>query len=222
MLDSDRTNPDDDYYERVRALLEDFYVAADERGDVFGGSGSSGNMSNWEGKRRVLAHAFDRDGTWLDVGCANGLLMETLTAWVAENGHRIEPYGLDLSRRIADRARKRLPLWAARIWSGNVMTFAPPIRFDYVTALSDAVPIESRAALLMRLSRLYLKPGGRLILSCYAPGGFLLGRPAFAAESAADIFRAAGFEPVGESETRAPVAGAARVRVAWTDVNARS
>ena len=175
MSDSDRSNSDDEYYERIRALLEDAYVSADERGDVFGGSGSTGDMTSWEGKRRVIARAFDRPGSWLDVGCANGLLMETLAAWVAEKGHRIEPYGLELSNRIAERARKRLPHWATRIWTGNVMKFEPPIRFDYVTALADAVPIQSRGALLMRLAHLYLKPGGRLILSCYDPAVFCSG-----------------------------------------------
>jgi hypothetical protein len=219
MSDSDRHDSDDEYYERVRALLEDYYVSADERGDVFGGSGSTGeDMTSWEGKRRVIARAFDRAGGWLDVGCANGLLMETLAAWVAERGHRIEPYGLELSNRIAERARKRLPHWATRIWTGNVMKFEPPIRFDYVTALTDVVPIQSRGALLKRLARLYLKRGGRLILSCYRPGAFLLGKPALEAESAAQILRAEGFEPVGEAEVRDPVTGAPKVRVAWVDV----
>jgi SAM-dependent methyltransferase len=216
---SDQSNSDDEYYARIRALLEDYYVSADERGDVFGGSGSSGeDMTSWEGKRRVIARAFDRSGNWLDVGCANGLLMETLTAWVAEQGHRIEPYGLELSNRIAERARIRLPHWATRIWTGNVMKFQPPIRFDYVTVLADAVPIQSRGALVNRLAHRYLKPGGRLILSCYRPGAFLLGKPALEAESAEEILRAAGFEPVGEAEVRDPVTSAAKVRVAWVDV----
>jgi SAM-dependent methyltransferase len=208
---------DEEYYERLRALLEDSYVSADERGDVLGGSGSSGDMVKWEARRRVIASAFDRSGTWLDVGCANGLLMETLAAWVADKGHRIEPYGLDLSERIAERARKRLPHWAARIWTGNVMEFEPSIRFDYVTALADSVPIERRPALVRRLARLYLKPGGRLILSCYGYGAFLLGRP-LAAESAAAILSAAGFEPNGEAEARDVLTGAVKTRVAWTDV----
>ena len=175
-------------------------------------------MTSWEAKRRVIASAFDRVGIWLDVGCANGLLMETLAAWVAEQGHRIEPYGLELSNRIAERARKRLPHWATRIWTGNVMTFEPPIRFDYVTALTDVVPIQSRGALLRRIARLYLKPGGRLILSCYRPGAFLLGKPALEAESAAEILRAESFEPVGEAHVRDPVTGAPKVRVAWINV----
>ncbi len=216
------TPQSDEYYERVRALLEDSYVSADERGDVFGGSGSSGDMARWEAKRRVIASAFDRSGTWLDIGCANGFLMETLTAWLAEKGHRVEPYGLDLSGRIAERARIRLPHWAARIWTGNVMEFEPPIRFDYVTALADSVPMEKRSALVARLARLYLKHGGRLILSCYAPGPFLLGKRALEAESAAEILRAAGYAPIGEAEVRDSLTAAAKVRVAWTDVTDRS
>lgn len=209
---------DEGFYERVRVLLEDSYVAADERGDVFGGSGSSGDMAAWEAKRRVIASAFDRNGTWLDIGCANGLLMETLAAWVAANGYQVEPYGLDLSERIAQRARIRLPHWAARIWSGNVMRFEPPIRFDYATALADSVPVERRSELVKRLAHSYLKPGGRVIISCYRPGAFLTGRAAREADSAAAILRDAGYAPLGEAEVRDPLTAAAKVRVAWTDV----
>src|SRR5215470_9284563 len=106
---------ENDYYQHTLELLEDSYVAADERGDLAGGSGSGGGLARWQRKRRVIAAAFDHDGTWLDVGCANGLLMETLRDWTAAKGVRIDPYGLDLSARIAARARLRLPHWADRI-----------------------------------------------------------------------------------------------------------
>lgn len=211
---------DDEYYERIKAWLEASYLAADARGDIFGGSGCGArDMQHWEARRRVLARAFDRDGNWLDVGCANGLLMETLSAWVAENGHRVEPYGLDLSERIAETARRRIPRWADRIWAGNVMKFEPPIRFDYVTALTDAVPEHRHGDLVRRIATRFLKPGGRLILSCYPPSPFVLGR-AGEGVSPGKILRASEFEPLGEAEARDAQTGIVKARVAWVDVAA--
>ena len=55
---------------------------------------SRGDEARWSRARRVIVDAIDRDGTFLDVGCANGLLMESLSSWAAERGHTIEPYGL--------------------------------------------------------------------------------------------------------------------------------
>ena len=98
------------------------------------------------------------------------------------------------------------------------MTFEPSTRFDFVTALADAVPPERRVALAARIARVYLKPGGRLVMSCYRPGGFLLWPAAREAESAAEILRAAGFVVAGEAEVADPATGAPKVRVAWTDV----
>ena len=40
-------------------------------------------------KRQHLAAPMDHDGTWLDVGCANGYLMATLPIWCAERGVRV-------------------------------------------------------------------------------------------------------------------------------------
>ncbi|MBV8136430.1 MAG: hypothetical protein JO121_12495 [Deltaproteobacteria bacterium] len=161
---------EDDYYRQTLKLLEESYLAADERGDLAGGSGSGGGLARWQRKRKVIAAAFDHDGTWLDVGCANGLLMETLCEWAADRNVRVEPYGLELSQRIAERARRRLTRWAERIWSGNVMTWMPPMRFDYVTLLPELVAAELGGAMLVRVRDQFLKPAGRLIVSCYRPG----------------------------------------------------
>jgi hypothetical protein len=62
---------DDAYYERTRALLERAYL---EAGDPRGGSGFGGDEARWERARRPIVSAIDRDGIFLDVGCANRLL----------------------------------------------------------------------------------------------------------------------------------------------------
>jgi hypothetical protein len=203
------------YYDHTLRTLEDPYVAADERGDVAGGSGSGGGLDRWERKRRVIATAFDHHGVWLDIGCANGLLMETMWTWTAAKGVRIEPHGLELSERIAARARLRLPHWAARIWTGNVMTWTPPRRFDYVTLLPEFVPEDRLIAMLTRVRDLFLEPGGRLVVSCYRPGD-----QAPVAPDASTLMRESGFAPSGSAEVRYEN-GALWTSVAWSDVTFR-
>ena len=56
------------------------------------------------------------DGTFLDVGCANGYLMECIVRWTR---HRVEPYGLELAGTVAELARQQRPHWAQRIFVGN-------------------------------------------------------------------------------------------------------
>jgi 2-polyprenyl-3-methyl-5-hydroxy-6-metoxy-1,4-benzoquinol methylase len=62
---------DDDYYKKTRALLERAYL---EASDPRGGPGFRGDETRWERARRPIVSAIDHDGTFLDVGCANGLL----------------------------------------------------------------------------------------------------------------------------------------------------
>jgi SAM-dependent methyltransferase len=200
---------DDDYYRRTIQLLEHSYLDADARGDVAGGSGSGGGLERWERKRRVLARAFDHGGTWLDIGCANGLLMETLVRWTAEAGLRIEPYGLDLSTRIAEAARRRLPGWADRIWAGNVMTWEPAIRFDYVTVINDCVPPGAGPRLIERILSRFLNSRGRLVYSIYLP------RPPDEIPPASSVLGRFGYRIAGEAESR--IGGELKVSTAWLD-----
>lgn len=210
------------YYEATLRLLEESYVAADERGDAAAGSGSTGGLTAWEAKRRVIATAFDRDGTWLDVGCANGLLMQTLTAWTAAAGVSVEPYGLELSERIADRARLRYPKWSDRIWTGNVMTWQPLNRFDYVTVLPEHVPSERFAGMLSRILEIFLTPRGKLVVNCYFPRSGAMppfdGRPKGAPPllPARMLLRRFGFTAFGEAQARRED-GSLWTSVAWLD-----
>jgi trans-aconitate methyltransferase len=111
-------------------------------------SGKSGTAEDWEYARSHVAHAVDRDGAFLDVGCASGYLMECLPRWTP---FRVEPYGLDLSPELADLARRRLPRWADRIFTGNALTWEPPRRFEYVRTGLEYVPAHRRRELVERL-----------------------------------------------------------------------
>ncbi|HKA82638.1 MAG TPA: methyltransferase domain-containing protein [Acidimicrobiales bacterium] len=173
---------------RTAELLEQAYLAA---GAGPGGSGSRDTSAGaWRAKRQHLCVPMDTDGTWLDVGCANGHLLATLPAWCAERDVRIEPYGLELLPALAERARSLQPGLADRIWTGSVMSWKPARRFRYVTTLDDLVPPGRLADLVARLLREFVEPGGRLIVSSYT-GSDSVPRPLF------DNLGDAGYPPDG-------------------------
>jgi hypothetical protein len=192
--------------DRTRRLLEDAYVGA---GAGPGGSGSGDvTEGGWRAKRQHLSVPMDADGTWLDVGCANGHLLVTLPAWASERDVTIDPHGLELLPRVAALARDLHPHLAARIWTGSVMTWEPPMRFDYVTTLTDLVPEDRLADLLDRLLALAVRPGGRLIVSSYTNRGEDP-RPLF------DELAACGHPPAGTIHIDRPQK--APLLTAWID-----
>lgn len=149
----------------VAAGLVPAYLAG---GNPRAQSGSDGTVEDWTHKRSLLADAAERDGTFLDVGCASGYLMETLAAWCRERGCTIEPYGLDIAPELADLARRRLPDWAERIFAGNAINWVPPHRFDLVRTGLEYVPPRRQRDLVERLLRDVVLPGGRLIIGVYS------------------------------------------------------
>ena len=156
------------FYRDSQWLLETSYLPA---GTARGGSGFGGTAADWRAQRGHLCQAVDRDGSFLDVGCANGHLLQSMVAWCAERGVRLEPYGVDLSAGLVAEARRRLPRWADRFWAGNALDWAAPggRRFDYVHTLLDLVP-EARLGQLLRHQLEHLvAPGGRLLASSYVP-----------------------------------------------------
>jgi Methyltransferase domain len=138
-----------------------------------GGSGFGGDASAWRASRSQICQAIDRDGSFLDVGCANGHLMESVVTWCGERGVRVEPHGVDLSPRLAAEARRRLPRWADRIWVGNALDWVPPggRRFDFVHTLLDLVPPARLGQMLTHQLDHLVAGGGRLLASHYVPAG---------------------------------------------------
>jgi SAM-dependent methyltransferase len=136
---------EDGWHRRTQELIVASYLAAET---PWGQSGKTGTAEDWERSRSHVADAIDRDGTFLDVGCANGYLMECIPRWTP---FVVEPYGLDLSPELAELARRRLPEWSDRISVGNAFTWDPPRPFTYVRTALDYVPPARRHEFLDRL-----------------------------------------------------------------------
>jgi hypothetical protein len=149
------------WHAAVLAIIEPAYLGA---ATPEGQSGRSGGAADWEGARRFLLDAVDRDGSFLDVGCANGLLMESVHAWGAEDGRSLEPYGVEISAPLADLARRRCPQWADRIWTANALGWEPPRTFDVVRTGLDYVPDGRRPDLVRHLLDHVVATGGRLLV----------------------------------------------------------
>jgi hypothetical protein len=142
----ERGEIDEDSWHRAMAeLVVPAYLAADT---PWGQSGKSGDEALWEEGRRHIADAIDRGGTFLDVGCASGYLMECIVGW---SSHHIEPYGLEIAPELAELARRRLPQWADRISVGNALTWTPARRFDFVRTGLEYVPPPRRRDLVAHL-----------------------------------------------------------------------
>jgi 2-polyprenyl-3-methyl-5-hydroxy-6-metoxy-1,4-benzoquinol methylase len=202
-----RDQSDEDYYAGNLRLLEPAYLRGTTPQE---GSGFGGDAARWRARREMIVDGIDRDGTFLDIGCANGLLMESVRAWAAERGHHIEPYGVDLAPRLVELARSRLPRWADRIEVGNAIDYRPAggRRFTFVHTLLETVPAGRRAAMLSHARDVLVAPGGRLLVSRYqSDAGTDLTAP--------EHLRALGFPVSGESAAR----GAERASTtAWIDV----
>jgi len=190
--DSYATMDDETYYADNLRTLQTAYL----RGvTVQEGSGFGGDERAWRLARHHVSAGVPAPGSFLDVGCANGLLMESIAAWCGERGITIEPYGLDLAPQLAELARSRLPHWADRIWTGNAINWRPPdgLRFDYVHLLLDCVPAARRGELVRHHLRCTARPGGRLLISDYGAN------PAAGMPTPAQALAALGFAVAGQS-----------------------
>jgi SAM-dependent methyltransferase len=153
------------WHARIGAIIGPAYLSAT---DPRAQSGFSGSAEDWDRARRFLFAAVNRDGTFLDVGCANGHLMECSVAWLAEAGVSIEPYGLEILPELAALARQRLPHWADRIATGNALDWTPVRPFDFVRTGLEYVPARLRAQLVAHLLEHVVAPGGRLIVGAHS------------------------------------------------------
>jgi SAM-dependent methyltransferase len=152
------------WFENTRTVLETAYLS---HAEPWRQSGMSGPEERWISLRKPVADCIEQNGTFLDIGCANGYLLECVVRWTGDRGLRIDPYGLDVSESLARIARQRLPGYADQIYVGNSFDWRPPFRFDFVRTELVYVPGEHEREYVRRLLEEYLKPGGRLLVANY-------------------------------------------------------
>jgi len=130
-------------------------------------SGFSGGAERWRAEREPILDPIHADGDILDIGCANGYLLECLVAWADRRGVRITPYGLDHSVRLIELARQRLPQYTDHFYMGNAWEWEPPKRYRYVYSVHDCVPDDFFDEYVEKLLHRVVAPGGVLIIGSY-------------------------------------------------------
>lgn len=144
--------------------LEESYLEYD---DPIKQSGFGGGAERWRIEREPILDAIHSDGDILDVGCANGYLLECLVKWASERGFKLTPYGVDIGAKLITLAKKRMPKYAENFYIGNAWDWKPPQKFKYVYTLYDCVPVDYLSEYVQKLFDQTVEASGRLIIGAY-------------------------------------------------------
>ncbi len=151
-----------------KALLEGAYMAGQHPWQQSGfGVHSAHTYEQWQAHRKPVADAVSSSGTFLDIGCANGYLLECVLHWTDERGLTIVPFGIDFSEQLIALAKSRLPTFSDHMFAGNAWDWMPPQTFDYVRTELVYVPDELHREYVARILDRYLQTGGRLLAAEY-------------------------------------------------------
>jgi len=202
----------------MQQLPDDFIAALDAtaaayltHSDPIRQSGFGGGAERWLSEREPILDGVNRSGTLIDIGCANGYLLECLVTWGAQRGLHLDPFGLDVSAPLVERARARFPGREDHFYVDNAWSWEPARRFDFVYSLYDCVPETYLEDYVRGLLARVVAPGGRLILGAY--GSRTRNLPAF---DVAAFMRTVGLAVAGQTT----VGSAPEAQFAWTDAAA--
>lgn len=156
------TGPDSEFLTEMRALEATCLLSDDPMVQ----SGFLGGRERWCVERSPLVEAIDRDGSFLDVGCANGLLAADVVEWAAARGHRIVPWGIDLGGELVALAKSRHPDLAENFQQADAWRWEPGRSWTYVYSLVHLAPEHLLCEWIRRLWS-WVEPGGRLIVGAY-------------------------------------------------------
>lgn len=154
------------YYELRKEATNSVYLNHKE---PYAQCGHTGNEQTWVYSRIMpLLEVLNKNGSFIDVACANGYINESLFKWTNNSPIDIEYYGVDISKELIDIAKQRMPQFADNYYVANVDGFIPPKKFDYVRILAISfIPEYKHKNFVDSLFNDYLKNTGRLILGPY-------------------------------------------------------
>jgi hypothetical protein len=190
------------------AELERSYLSTD---DPIRQSGFGGGPERWRQEREPILDAIEVSGDLLDVGCANGYLLECLVEWGRGRSLDIVPHGVDFGARLIEEARRRLPDHAVNLHVGNAWEWVPPRRYRYVYSVHDCVPGAFLGRFVERMLSEFVERGGRLIVGAY--GSRSRGTDPF---DVASFLRSIGLDVAGTARGGRPPVSA----FAWVDASA--
>ncbi len=143
-----------------------------------------------------------RGGDFLDVGCANGLLLESVIGWARERSFTLKPHGIDFVPELVALAQRRFPNERDSFSVANAFYWEPTRTYDFVRTNLEYTP---RADWVEFARRQFAagSAGGRLILCHYRNTGE-------AEADVAAVLSEAGLDVSGRS-------AAPNVDVAWAE-----
>jgi 2-polyprenyl-3-methyl-5-hydroxy-6-metoxy-1,4-benzoquinol methylase len=152
------------YFEALSAAVREYYLA--DPSNPYQQSGRSSGARRWEETRRFVVQAVHRDGDLMDVGCANGLLLESVLGWAREAGFSLRPHGIDFVAELVALARVRVPADPEAFQVANAFEWQPTRRYDFVRTNLEYVPSADWPEFVRRQYEA-VAPGGRLIVCHY-------------------------------------------------------
>lgn len=153
---------EEQWFANRKIYFTDHYLSGDNPRSQ---SGYSSDEKRYAYTQTMILAAIHKSGTFMDIGCANGYLMQKLSEWLRNSEYTVTFYGLDISEGLTALAKRRLPDWTRRFIVANALEWKPITTYDFVCVKElGYVPNHRRRELFLHLHRDCVSDGGRLIL----------------------------------------------------------
>lgn len=125
-----------------------------------------GSKEMWRLAREVILEGVHKDGTFLDIGCANGVLARDLCVWAKERNINLIPFGIDIDKELIKECKRKLPKFKMNFIVAHRCKFKPNMKFTFICTYFSPKNWWKRDEFLKSCLEM-LEPGGRLILTRY-------------------------------------------------------